>query len=519
MKLTKLPALSLLAFLLTFSLQAQQISVDLEKVYEIKQYGKTRSQIEELSFWMTDYLGPRLTSSQMKQRADEWVKNKMEEIGLENVVVEPVREFSRGGWDNHKTYVAMTEPYYAPFTATPKAWTGSTKGLVKGEVILLDIRSEEDLDKLKGNLQGKIVLMPSSSTYSPAFEPLASRYTQEELRAMQLEPTGGRRGGRGDFDYEAYLRQRRLRESAASMLKEEGVAAIVNGSGEFNVPRSSGGNYRIGDPEPVPEINLPIEAHARMERLLRNEVPVSMELDIQNTFSTYNQVTNIMGEIRGTDPKLRDEVVLLGAHFDSWHGGTGAADNASGCIVMMEAIRILKELGVKPRRTIRIALWGGEEQGLHGSRGYVEKYIRDPETLELKEGFDQFQLYLNMDNGTGRYRGIYLQGNEMIRPWFEAWLAPFASMDAHTITIRNTGGTDHQSFDPLGLPAFQFIQDEIEYGRGYHTNMDTYERLLMDDLRHNAIITAALAWEAAMMDGKLPRKPYVKPDPNQRRRF
>ena len=186
---------------------------------------------------------------------------------------------------------------------------------------------------------------------------------------------------------------------------------------------------------------------------------------------------------------------------------------------MMEAMRILKELGVQPKRTIRIALWGGEEQGLHGSRGYVEKYIRDGQTYELKDGFDKFQVYFNMDNGTGKYRGIYLQGNEMIRPWFESWLAPFESMDCNTVTIRNTGGTDHQSFDPLGLPAFQFIQDEIEYSRGYHTTMDVYESLVMDDLKHNAIITAALVYHAAMMDGKLPRKPYQKPDPNQRRRM
>jgi len=187
--------------------------------------------------------------------------------------------------------------------------------------------------------------------------------------------------------------------------------------------------------------------------------------------------------------------------------------------VMMEAMRILKEIGVQPRRTVRIALWGGEEEGLYGSRGYVEKYIRDPETLELKPGFDQFDVYLNMDNGSGRYRGIYLQQNEMVRPVFDAWLAPFENLGCNTIAIRNTGGTDHQSFDPLGLPAFQFIQDEIEYGRGYHTLMDTYERLVMDDLKQNAMITAALVYFAAQRDEKLPRKPYEKPDPDRRGRF
>jgi Zn-dependent M28 family amino/carboxypeptidase len=204
-------------------------------------------------------------------------------------------------------------------------------------------------------------------------------------------------------------------------------------------------------------------------------------------------------------------VVLIGAHIDSWHGGTGAADNASGCIVMMEALRILKNLGVAPRRTIRIALWGGEEQGLNGSRGYVEKYLVDPKTSENKSDFDKFAAYFNMDNGSGRYRGIYLQQNDMVKPIFEQWLKPFASMGCSTIAPRNTGGTDHQSFDRYGLPAFQFIQDEIEYGRGYHTVMDTYERLVMTDLRINAIITASFVYNAAMRDEKLPRKPELRP--------
>jgi Zn-dependent M28 family amino/carboxypeptidase len=203
-------------------------------------------------------------------------------------------------------------------------------------------------------------------------------------------------------------------------------------------------------------------------------------------------------------------VVLLGAHIDSWHGGTGAADNASGCIVMMEALRILKSLGVPPRRTIRVALWGGEEQGLNGSRGYVEKYLMDSKTREHKPDWDKFAAYFNMDNGSGKYRGIYLQENDMVRPIFEAWMKPFADMGFTTITIRNTSGTDHLSFDSAGLPGFQFIQDEIEYDRGYHTVMDTWERLVMPDLRHNAIITAAFAYNAAMRDAKLPGKPALK---------
>ncbi len=518
MKNLKTISVFLVFLLIPFLVNAQHERVDLEMVYKIKQYEKSKSQIDELSFWMTDYLGPRLTASPGKIRANKWVKEKFEEFGLENAVVEEVRPFDRGGWENQRTYVAMTAPYYCAFTVTPKAWTGSTKGLVKGEVVLVDIKSEEDLEGFKGKLKGKIAVMPSTATYEAKFEPLATRYTEEELEAITQENLG--RGRRfGDFDFETYMKAQRLRQAAVDFLKDEGVAVIVNGSGEFNVPRSNGASYKAGDKEPIPEINLPIEAHGRIVRLLKHEVPVMMEVEIKNVFSKSEFVSNVMAEIPGTDPDLKDEIVLIGGHLDSWHGGTGAADNASGCIVMMEAIRILKELDVKPRRTIRIALWGGEEQGLHGSRGYVEKYIRDPENMELKPGFENFDVYFNMDNGTGKYRGIYLQGNEMIRPVFEAWLAPFESMGCNTITIRNTGGTDHQSFDPLGLPAFQFIQDEIEYNRGYHTLMDTYERLIMDDLKQNAIVTAAFVYQAAMRDNKLPRKPYVKPDPNQRRRF
>jgi carboxypeptidase Q len=291
------------------------------------------------------------------------------------------------------------------------------------------------------------------------------------------------------------------------LLKDEGVAVILNSAGTYNIPRSTGAGYNAGDPEPIAELNLPMEDHGRMERLIRKDVPVEMEIEIQNKFFPSPQVYNIIGEIPGTDKILKNEVVLIGAHFDSWHGGTGAADNASGCIVMMEALRILKALNIAPKRTIRVALWGGEEQGLNGSRGYVEKYLVDPKTNENKSDFDKFAAYFNMDNGSGRYRGIYLQQNEMVRPIFEEWLKPFKSLGCSTIAIRNTGGTDHQSFDRYGLPAFQFIQDEIEYGRGYHTMMDTYERLVIPDLRINAIITASFAYNAAMRDQKLPRKP------------
>ena len=311
-------------------------------------------------------------------------------------------------------------------------------------------------------------------------------------------------------DFATMMAQRALRPKINDLLIAEGAAVLLNSSGVFNVPRSTGENYVAGAKEPIAQLNLPIEDHARMERLLRHNVAVVMEIEIQNKFFANPSVFNVIGEIPGTDKLLKNEIVMLGAHIDSWHGATGAADNASGCIVMMEALRILKNLDVAPRRTIRIALWGGEEQGLNGSRGYVEKYLVDPATKEHKPDYDKFAAYFNMDNGSGKYRGIYMQENELVKPIFEEWLKPFADMGASTVTIRNTSGTDHLSFDAVGLPGFQFIQDEIEYGRGYHTVMDTYERLVMADLKQNAVITASFVYNAAMRNAKLPGKPAMK---------
>jgi carboxypeptidase Q len=506
-------SLSLL-YLIPALLFSQTETVDLVMVNKIRQEGLRNSAIEELAYGLTDYAGPRLTGSTGYARANEWAKEKMEEFGFQNVKIDEARDFSRGGWDNLKTYAAMTAPYYANFACNPVAWTGSTKGLIKSEVVLLDVRNETDLDKYKGKLNGKIVLMPSTATYELSFEPLATRRSDEELKELSMyAPQQPRRSPM--LNIANFASQRALRSKISSFLVEEGAAVLINNSGTFNVPRSNGANYTYGDPEPIPELNLPIEDYGRMERLIDHNVPVEMEIEIQNRFFNSPKVYNVIGEIPGTDKLLKNEVVLLGAHIDSWHGGTGAADNASGCIVMMEALRILKSLGVSPRRTIRVALWGGEEQGLNGSRGYVEKYLVDPKTREHKPDYDKFAAYFNMDNGSGRYRGIYLQDNDIVRPIFEEWLKPFADMGASTISIRNTGGTDHLSFDAVGLPGFQFIQDELEYNRGYHTVMDTYERLTMADLKQNAVITASFAYNAAMRDAKLPGKPVINSADNR----
>ncbi|MGA1977282.1 MAG: M20/M25/M40 family metallo-hydrolase [Bacteroidales bacterium] len=499
-------------------LSAQTESVDLSMIYKIKQEEQKNSKIEDIIFGLIDSTGPRLTGSTGFNHAAEWARKKMTEYGFQNVRIEEARDFGRGGWDNLKTYAAMTSPYYVNFACNPVAWTGSTNGLIKGEVVILDIKAESDLDKYKGKLAGKIVLMPSATTtpYEISFEPLASRLTDDQLKDLTTENMlQGRRQG-PPSDYAAMAAQRQLRAKIADLCLNEGVAVILNNFGTYNIPRSNGANYNSGDKEPVPELNLPMEDYGRMERLIKRNVKVEMEVEIKNNFFPGPKVCDVIGEIPGTDKQLKNEVVMIGAHIDSWNGGTGAADNGAGCVVMMEAMRILKSLDVAPRRTIRIALWGGEEQGLNGSRGYVEKYLVDPVTKEHKLDYDKFSVYFNMDNGSGRYRGIYLQQNEMARPIFEAWLKPFADLGCSTITIRNTGGTDHLSFDAVGLPGFQYIQDAIEYGRGYHSVMDTYERLALSDLRVNAIITASLAYDAAMRNDKFPRKPVINNLPDSR---
>jgi carboxypeptidase Q len=509
MKRMKLSVSIVLLLLMPLWLTAQEEKIDLAMMYKIKQEGLKNSNIEELAFWLTDFVGPRLTASQGGARGNEWAKKRMEELGFQNVRIEAARDFRSGGWDNLKTYAAMTAPYYCAFACNPVAWTGSTNGAVKGNVVLLDVTKEEDFEKFKGKVSGKIVLMPSTQTYTASFEPLASRYTDEELKELsKAQAAQGARRMSGDLA--TMMAQRALRQKIDEFLKNEGAAVILQASGTFNVPRASGANYTSGQQEPIAQVFLPIEAHGRMERIIRHNVPVEMEVEVQNKFFDSPTVYNVIGEIPGTDKLLKNEIVLVGAHIDSWHGGTGAADNASGCIVMMEALRILKALEVAPRRTIRIALWGGEEQGLNGSRGYVEKYLVDQKTRDKKPGYSNFAAYFNMDNGTGKYRGVYLQENELVRPVFQSWLKPFEDMGATTVTIRNTSGTDHLSFDAVGLPGFQFIQDEIEYGRGYHTVMDTYERLVMADLKHNAVVTAAFVYNAAMRDQKLPGKPEMK---------
>ena len=381
---------------------------------------------------------------------------------------------------------------------------------VSGEAVIADIGSPAEFDEYRGQLRGKYVLISPMPEVPALFDPPAVRLTDETLaqRSMQPQARGGRgrrgRGGRGGANF----RQQRMQ-----FFMDEGVVALLEpGRGSGGTVFVGGGGSRDPEADPVPaQIVLAVEHYGRMYRTLQRDVPVTVEMDVANTFYDDDlDAFNVIGEIRGTDKA--DEVVMLGAHFDSWHSGTGATDNAAGSAVMMEAVRILKATGLRMRRTVRIGLWTGEEQGLLGSRAYVGDHFGDRQTMELKSEHEKFSGYFNVDNGTGAVRGVYLQGNEAIAPVFEAWMKPFENLGMTTLAIRNTGGTDHLSFDAVGLPGFQFIQDPVEYGsRTHHSSMDVYERIQPMDMMKNAVIVASFVYHTANREELLPRKPLPRP--------
>jgi carboxypeptidase Q len=487
-----------------------QERVDLEMMYKIKSEGIGNSQIQDLSFHLTDFLGPRLSGSSNLRNARNWTAQKFQDWGLANVNIDSYGDFGRG-WDVKKSYIAMKEPYYAQIIGYPKAWTNGTDGPVDAEVMLLEISGEEDFSKYKGQLKGKVVMTPTNLQVNPAFEAEAKRWTAEELEERKTINIGGS-VGRYTPEFLAQMRaQRALDQKLTQFLIEEEVGLRITGTrGSFGtVFHTRAGSFSKDKITTIPEIEISSEHYGRIFRLIKNGKSVRIEAEVQvewldDDYKGYN----VLAEIPGTDKNLKSEIVMLGAHLDSWHAGTGGNDNAAGVAVMMEAIRILKALGVQPKRTIRIALWGEEEQGLFGSRGYVQQYVADRNTKEKKEEWDKISAYYNLDNGSGKIRGIYLEGNDMLVPIFEEWLKPFHELGANTVTRRNTGSTDHVAFDAVGVPGFQFIQDPIDYGKGYHTNMDVYERMQLSDMTQAAVIIAAMVYNTAQRDEKLPRKPW-----------
>ncbi len=498
--------------------------IDNEVMRKIRNEGLNNSKVMDIAFRLTDVSGPRLTNSPGFARAANWAKDEMKKWGLENANLEPWGEFGKG-WELQKCYVAMTAPYYRPLIAFPKTWTKGTNGMQNAEIILVEAKDSVSLETYRGKLKDKVILVYRNDTLKQSFKPDAVRHTDEELARMEnAQPevsreidTAQRRRMREDFRRRQGPAQ--IAGWARAMGEKEGALAIFSMSsaghdGTLFVQGASGrGIYAANAPENFLDIMVAMEDYMSLCRLTKAGIPVKLDVDVKTAFFVNDlKAYNVIAEIKGTDPKLNDELVMLGGHLDSWHGATGATDNAAGCAVMMEVIRILKTLGVKPRRTIRIALWSGEEQGLLGSRAYVKNHFADPATMQLNPGHEKFSGYFNIDNGTGKIRGIYLQGNEKVKEIFAEWLKPFNDLGAKTISFSNTGGTDHLSFDAVGLPGFQFIQDEIEYDtRTHHTNMDSYDHLIADDLKQMATIIAAFVYNASMRDEKLPRKELPKP--------
>ena len=502
---------AVISFLIGLPLAAQWAvteKLDLDAVYKIKDEGLQRSKVMEIESYLTDVYGPRLTGSPNIKEAADWAQKTMKEWGLANVHLE-TWPFGRG-WQNQRFVAMAVTPRAYPLFAYPKAWTPGTNGPVTAEAVRAVITDEKDFAEYRGKLRGKFVLSVPMRDVPPQFEAPGRRYTDAELLDLSKQPAGGRGGGRGRGNVDQSFNARRTQ-----FWLDEGVAAVLDFSrGDGGTLFVQGGGPRDAKLPPVPtQVTLAIEHYGRIWRTLDKKIPVTLQMDIDNKFfDTDLNAFNIVGEISGSDKA--DELVMIGAHFDSWHTGTGATDNAAGSAVMLEAMRILKTTGLELRRTVRIGLWGGEEQGLLGSREYIKAHFGDPATMQLKPDHAKFAGYFNVDNGTGAIRGVYLQGNEAVAPTFQAWMEPFRNMGMTTLTIRNTGGTDHLSYDAVGLPGFQFIQDDVEYNsRTHHSNMDVYERIQANDMMRNAVIVASFVYNTANRDEKLPRKPLPKPAP------
>jgi carboxypeptidase Q len=542
------------------SAQAQPTPDPNDPATRIRDEGANRSQVMQTLNYLTNVIGSRLTGSPGMRRANEWTRDTLAKWGLADAHLESWGPFGRG-WQLRRFSAEMVEPQALPLNAYPKAWSPATSGVLTAEVVYVDAKDVQGLQKFKGSLRGKIVLNGAARDLTAHFEPDATRRTEKQLLDLANAPDPATRPARAPVTPEQ--RATALFNSQKyNFFQEEGAALVIDPSrGDDGtifvqqaavpqpVPADERARLAILNRDPdaprqirawdkdapafAPQLVLSIEQYNRLAHMLEagERVRVSVNLDAQfldRDLMAYNTVA----EIPGTD--LKDEVVMLGGHLDSWHGATGATDNAAGVAVAMEAVRIIKALGLQPRRTIRIALWSGEEQGLLGSRAYVEQHFGKLETparptppganegqpaatpapapqrakLTTKPEYEKFSVYFNLDNGTGRVRGVYMQGNESVRALFRQWLAPFSDTGAQTLTLSNTGSTDHVSFDSIGLPGFQFIQDEVDYNtRTHHSTQDTFERIQADDVKQAAAVMAAFVYRAAMLDSKIPRKP------------
>jgi len=502
-------------------------SPDLTMQTRIRQEGFRNSKVMETASGLMDQIGARLTGSPNMKRANEWTMKRLQDFGLVNAHLESWGPFGRG-WSYESSSVRLVAPDVAQLTALPLAWTPGTNGPVRGKAVKAKIETSADLEKLKGKLAGKIVMLGDMRELKPHEKSDFERYDEHSLEKLgQYEIPSRPRVTRE----ESVKRRQLFLDRLKFFAEEKPLAIIVPGTGDFgNYHVQGAGNQRANEQYPVPSVSMTDEHYDRILRLIDAGKEPEIELDVKTTYydADPNQY-NTVAEIPGTDKK--GEIVMLGGHLDSWHGGTGATDNGAGTVVAMEAVRILKAIGIAPKRTIRIALWSGEEEGLLGSRAYVAEHFasrpepdpaerdlpanmrRNPGPLTIKPEHAKLSAYFNLDNGTGKVRGVYAQDNFAVAPIFAAWIEPLKDLGVTTVTERNTGGTDHLSFDGVGLPGFQFIQDDVEYGeRTHHTNYDVYDRLQRDDLMQAAVVMATFVWEAANRPEMMPRKPLAKSD-------
>ncbi|MEP6591543.1 MAG: M20/M25/M40 family metallo-hydrolase [Gemmatimonadota bacterium] len=543
--------LSLAAAVSTLSPLAAQEKVDVATIEKIKTEAMEHSQVMDLMSWMTDVYGPRLTWSPNLTKAGNWAATTMKGWGLANVHLEPWTTPAGLGWANERFAFQSVAPNPFIIQAVPRAWSAGTKGRVTGPAVIVEAGCVSELQqKYAGKLKNAFVMATRADTNPVTeFNAWASRLSDSALSRMAQPPVAGTPGGgRQGFaapaapplspacQAEATARAATAPPANANTpagrgfgggrfnvnsdttalrwLEKQGVGAIlIGGVGRGYIGgdiATDNGASRAKNAPQVPFVHVATESYGRLYRMASRGVVPTLELEMQNHFYPADSTSfNVIAEISGTDPALKDEVVMIGGHFDSWHSGTGATDNGAGSATMMEAMRILKTLGLQPRRTIRIGLWTGEEQGLMGSRAYVRDHFGFADSLGFHPTMEQakFAAYFNVDNGSGKIRGVYQQGNADVAPIFTAWMTPFNPIGMQTLTIGNTGGTDHLSFDAVGLPGFQFIQDGLDYGsRTHHTNQDVYERIQPDDMKFNSAVLAAFAWQAAQRDERLPRK-------------
>jgi len=529
----RLAAILTLAFCALPLTSFAQEKVDLDMINRIRYEGFRNSKVMEIASGLMDGIGPRLTGSPNAKRANDWTRQKLEDFGLSNAHLEAWGPFGRG-WFNEYTNVRMVAPDIATLIAYPKAWTPGTNDVVRAQVVRVSIRTPQDLERYKGKLAGKIVLIGDDPDIKPSTEPLSERYSEKMLSDLEHYQAPPDRNLMVQREFQT--RARAQRQINKFFDDEKVVAMIDHSRGSINggtVFVQQGGSYKVGQTAGTPQVTLATEQWTRIARLLAAKQTVELELNIKNNFTDAPTQWDTIAELPGVDKDKKDELVMLGAHLDSWHSGTGATDNGAGSVVMMEAMRILKAVGVKPRRTIRIGLWTGEEEGLLGSQWYVAQHFgsrpestdperkgdptvtrRDAGPVTVKPEQAKVSVYFNVDNGTGKIRGVYMQENAGVEPIFEAWMKPFHDLGMDTLTMRNTGGTDHLSFDAVGIPGFQFIQDPLEYDtRTHHSNMDVYDRLQADDLKQMAVIVASWVYMAAQRDQMFPRKPIEPPLP------